>query len=106
MPHVSTVQTIKSSELIQFCTTSGYDCRLELEGSTLMPPEFNVGVTDWERSVKLRQGHYQVLEEEPHLTVSEDEVIESEALDDDIPNGVSSNIDEMRAMLERLLPDD
>jgi len=97
MPHVSTVHTIKSSELIQFCCNSGYDCRLELEGSTLMPPEFNVGITDWERSMKLRQGHYQVLESEPDLSMKEE--------DSDASDGIDSQLDEVRAMLERLLPD-
>jgi hypothetical protein len=37
-----------------FCSDSGYRCRLELEGSMLMPPEYNVHVTDWERSLRLR----------------------------------------------------
>lgn len=108
MPHVSTVHTIKSSELIQFCSNSGYDCRLELEGSTLMPPEFNVGITDWERSMKLRQGHYQVLENDPHLDElpSEDAGDVTHTDDDELPDGISSQLDEVRAMLERLLPDD
>ena len=116
MPHVSTVHTIKSSELIQFCTNSGYDCRLELEGSKLMPPEFNVGITDWERSMKLRQGHYQVLEEEPDLSTAasaassseelREEMMENSLLEDEIESGINSQLDEMRAMLERLLTED
>lgn len=31
-----------------------YNCRLEPCGSLLIPPDFNVGVTDWERSMRLR----------------------------------------------------
>ena len=128
MPHVSTVHTIKSSELIQFCSNSGYDCRLELEGSTLMPPEFNVGITDWERSMKLRQGHFQVLEEEPEYQANapsynfsddEDEddmhqidgdndgCLEEEVdVDEEVEDDISSQLDDVRAMLERLLPED
>jgi hypothetical protein len=37
-----------------FCSDSGYRCRLELEGSLLMPPDYNVHITDWERSLRLR----------------------------------------------------
>lgn len=102
MPHVSTVHTIKSSELIQFCLNSGYDCRLELTGSTLMPPEFNVGVTDWERSMKLRQGHFHVLDSEPQY--DEFETVRLEGYDH--PDDINAQLDEVRAMLERLLPDD
>lgn len=103
MPHVSTVHTIRSSELIQFCSNSGYECRLELDGSTLMPPEFNVGITDWERSMKLRQGQYQVLENEPTYGDVQDTDSVSNS---NLPDGISSQLDEVRSMLERLLPED
>ncbi|GFH22343.1 uncharacterized protein HaLaN_19795, partial [Haematococcus lacustris] len=39
--------------------------RLEPQGSLLIPPDFNVGVTDWERSMRLRDGRWAVLEAEP-----------------------------------------
>ncbi len=42
-----------------------YQCRLEPEGSLLIPPDFNVGVTDWERASRLRQGVFAVLDSEP-----------------------------------------
>ena len=32
----------------------GYQCRLEPRGTLLVPSDFNVGLTDWERSRKLR----------------------------------------------------
>ena len=44
----------------------GYQCRLEPRGSLLIPPDFNVGLTDWERSKRLRKGVFDVLEMEPH----------------------------------------
>lgn len=46
-------------------STQGYGCRLEPQGSLLIPPDFNVGVTDWERSMRLREGRFAVLEAEP-----------------------------------------
>ena len=52
--HVPKVCPIESKELLDFCADSGYNCRLEPSGSLLMPPEYNVGMTDWERSLRLR----------------------------------------------------
>eukprot|EP00210_Caulerpa_lentillifera_P006807 g6506.t1 len=131
MPHLSTVHTIKPSELIQFCNDSGYACRLELEGSILTPPEFNVGVTDWERSMKLRQGHYEVLDTEPELgignggggggggngnsttspsmkqeTIQETKTESTAADTSRISDSINMQIEDVREMLERLLPDD
>lgn len=54
MEHCPHVCSIPPAELMAFCSDSGYRCRLELEGSLLMPPEYNVHVTDWERSLRLR----------------------------------------------------
>lgn len=48
------VVPITPSELLEFCLESGYNCRLEQGGSELCPPDFNVDVTDWERSLRLR----------------------------------------------------
>lgn len=56
MEHCPHVCSIPPAELMAFCSDSGYRCRLELEGSLLMPPEYNVHVTDWERSLRLRCG--------------------------------------------------
>ena len=52
--HVPKVGPIESEELLDFCADSGYNCRLEPSGTLLMPPEYNVGMTDWERSLRLR----------------------------------------------------
>ena len=89
-----------------------------------MPPEFNVGITDWERSMKLRQGHFQVLEEEPEYVngpsynYSDDEdENDMHQIDgdidgrleedmDEVEDDISSQLDDVRAMLERLLPED
>ena len=46
--------------LILLYPLRGYQCRMEPRGSLLIPPDFNVGLTDWERSKRLRkvsQGH-------------------------------------------------
>ena len=44
---------------------------MEPRGSLLIPPDFNVGLTDWERSKRLRKGVFDVLELEPHGSASE-----------------------------------
>lgn len=124
MTHHPSVHTIRPKDLVKFCIDSGYACRLELKGSMMMPPEFNVGITDWERSLRLRAGKYSVLEEEPD--------VEREALiscadekesNEGKPNGIGDNLDktskhpemsdsiaielgDVRKMLERLLPED
>jgi hypothetical protein len=56
MEHCPHVCSIPPTELMAFCSDSGYRCRLELEGSLLMPPDYNVHITDWERSLRLRCG--------------------------------------------------
>ena len=38
---------------------------MEPRGSLLIPPDFNVGLTDWERARNLRSGNFDVLEMEP-----------------------------------------
>lgn len=53
--HVPEVSPIESKDLLDFCADSGYNCRLEPAGTLLIPPEYNVGMTDWERSLRLRQ---------------------------------------------------
>jgi hypothetical protein len=54
MSHAPTVCSIPPSELVEFCAEAGYCCRMEPAGSLLIPPDYNVGVTDWERSKRLR----------------------------------------------------
>lgn len=66
MDHEPTVWPIEWGELLDFCNTSGYRCRLEPAGSLLIPPDYNVGMTDWEKSLRLRKGEFSVLgAEEP-----------------------------------------
>ena len=54
MERAPNVVPITPSELLEFCKESGYNCRLEQGGSMLSPPDFNVDITDWERSLRLR----------------------------------------------------
>lgn len=56
MPHVPNVMPIEPKELLEFCSDAGYNCRLEPRGSWFTPPDYNVGMTDWERSLRLRCG--------------------------------------------------
>ncbi|KAL6763038.1 hypothetical protein V8C86DRAFT_3130291 [Haematococcus lacustris] len=65
MDHCPAVCSIPPEGLRAFCLEHGYGCRLEPQGSLLIPPDFNVGVTDWERSMRLRDGRWAVLEAEP-----------------------------------------
>ena len=67
MDHQPSVMPILWGELVDFCNNSGYRCRLEARGSLLIPPDYNVGMTDWEKSLRLRRGEFQVLEAEPPL---------------------------------------
>jgi hypothetical protein len=54
MPHVPHVMPIEPGELLDFCRDAGYAARLERPGSWFTPPDYNVGMTDWERSLRLR----------------------------------------------------
>ncbi|KAK9817727.1 hypothetical protein WJX72_001284 [[Myrmecia] bisecta] len=65
MEHAPNVCPIEPAELMDFCKDSGYNCRFEPRGSLLIPPDYNVGLTDWERSLKLREGQWSVLETNP-----------------------------------------
>jgi hypothetical protein len=42
----------------------------QTRGSLLLPPELNVEMTDWERSLRLREGQFAVLEAEPEPSTS------------------------------------
>lgn len=53
MEHTPTVCPIDPHELLAFCAESGHSCRLEEAGSLLIPPNCNVGITDWERTLRL-----------------------------------------------------
>ena len=65
MAHAPAVCGISPGELLDFCADAGYAARLEPAGSLLAPPECNVGLTDWERSVRLRGGQWSVLPADP-----------------------------------------
>lgn len=128
MDHEPTVWPIEWGELLEFCNSAGYRCRLEPSGSLLIPPDYNVGMTDWEKSLKLRKGEFSVLGAEPAprpaeagaglfidgpnwvfdlapVAQDEDEV-RAEHLNAVIDSQLSSPaaLEAMRASLERLLP--
>lgn len=67
MDHAPSVCPIDPAELLEFCADAGYAARLEPTGTPLLPPECNVGLTDWERSVRLRAGGWSVLPAEPEV---------------------------------------
>lgn len=130
MDHEPTVWPIEWGELLEFCNSAGYRCRLEPAGSLLIPPDYNVGMTDWEKSLKLRKGEFSVLGAEPlaagHPSAAStsffldgpdwifesaavgahDEEVHAEQLSAVIDSQLSSpsQLAAMRASLERLLP--
>ena len=57
LEHVPHVSPITVQELLDFCEDAGYKCRLEPRGTLLLPPDYNIGLTDWERSLRLRCVH-------------------------------------------------
>lgn len=65
MEHVPYVCGIAPRELLDFCLDEAYHCRMEPAQSLLIPPDCNVGMTDWERSLRLREGQWAVLPSEP-----------------------------------------
>ena len=65
MDHVPSVCPIEPAELLDFCTDSGYSYRVEAQGSLLIPPDYYVGMTDWERSLRLRYSVHLIVEQNP-----------------------------------------
>ena len=65
MDHVPSVCPIEPAELLDFCTDSGYSYRVEAQGSLLIPPDYYVGMTDWERSLRLRYAVHLIVEQNP-----------------------------------------
>lgn len=63
--HQPAVYSTSWSDIREWCAENNAKCRLEQEGSLLIPPESNVSVTDWERALALQRGEFSVLEEEP-----------------------------------------
>ena len=63
MDHVPSVCPIEPAELLDFCTDSGYSYRVEAQGSLLIPPDYYVGMTDWERSLRLRCAMHLIMEQ-------------------------------------------
>ncbi|KAI3436728.1 hypothetical protein D9Q98_006143 [Chlorella vulgaris] len=126
MDHQPTVWPIEWGELLEFCNSAGYRCRLEPSGSLLIPPDYNVGMTDWEKSLRLRKGEFSVLGAEPAPRQAAGEgffldgpnwVFESAAMQDedellaeqfsaviDSQLGSPAALEAARASLERLLP--
>lgn len=64
--HQPAVYSTSWSDIREWCSENNAKCRLEQEGSLLIPPESNVSVTDWERALALQRGEFSVLEEEPN----------------------------------------
>ncbi|KAF8061355.1 DTX44 [Scenedesmus sp. PABB004] len=103
MEHCPHVCSIPPTELMAFCGDSGYRCRLELAGSLLMPPDYNVHVTDWERSLRLREGKFHVLPEEPERAAGEAAGAAAQLLLRQSELG-AAQLATLKAQLEALLP--
>lgn len=65
MFHKPSVFSLSWADVTEWCNETNTRCRLEAAGSLLIPPEANVGVTDWERALALQRGEFQVLDSEP-----------------------------------------
>ena len=94
--HLPSVCSIPPEELLDFCVDAGYNCRLEPAGSHLLPPDFNVGTTDWERSLRLRNGNFAVLDHEPQFDING-------LVDETFKFGGLTELDRQKLQLERLL---
>jgi hypothetical protein len=112
MDHVPSVCPIEPAELLDFCTDSGYSYRVEAQGSLLIPPDYYVGMTDWERSLRLREGKWTVMDrDQPSPSTSPAE--QAQAADQQPQHLNNANfyplsepnfqLEEARASLERLL---
>lgn len=115
MDHVPSVCPIEPVELLDFCTDSGYSYRVEAQGSLLIPPDYYVGVTDWERSMRLREGKWSVMERDLSTPPTPPtEMATPSAAELRVGNNAtlypmtdsSYLLEEARARLERLLPKD
>lgn len=116
MEHVPSVCPIEPAELLDFCADSGYSYRVEAIGSLLIPPDYYVGITDWERSLRLREGKWTVMDRDlsagpTSADVSAGSTPAAEPLMSNNANYYplsesSYLLEEARARLERLLPRD
>lgn len=114
MDHVPSVCPLEPAELLEFCSDSGYSYRVESKGSLLIPPDYYVGMTDWERLLRLREGKWTVRERNlispPTPAASESDASPAPAPEPLMSNNanyypLSSDylLEEARARLERLL---
>lgn len=111
MDRAPSVVPINPSELLDFCQEAGYNCRLEQTGSIISPPDFNVDITDWERSLRLRNGLWSVVDES---TDQADDVpypyLDSNTAQQPfnnagvyLPNESAMALEELRSRLEKLM---
>eukprot|EP00798_Chlamydomonas_sp_ICE-L_P012856 gene12856-3570_t len=106
MDHSPQVSLVQVPDLCRFCDEHGYQCRMEPAGCLLIPPTFNVTDTDWERSERLRNGLWSVMQTEPDMQVNRqpDNLAGAATLS---RNSASmwgaSDLDTIRAQLEKLL---
>ncbi|DBB14354.1 TPA: hypothetical protein ACH3X3_004655 [Trebouxia sp. C0006] len=110
MERAPNVVPITPSELLEFCKESGYNCRLEQGGSMLSPPDFNVDITDWERSLRLRNGMWSVIDESAQQTTESAQFsfLDSSTMPHNnagvyLPNDSVLALDELRTRLEKLM---
>lgn len=112
MEHSPTVIGLEPSELVDFCKDSNYSYRVEADGSLLIPPDYYVGITDWERSIRLREGRWSVSERdfitaqgnEPDTSIAKDmqRPLVGNNANNYLPSDASYVLEEQRARLERL----
>lgn len=123
LTHKPSVFSISWCEVTEWCEENNTRCRLEPAGSLLIPPEANVGVTDWERALALQRGEYHVLDAEPAVGYAQgasalpadyltptgffidgpEWVYEDEVADSVASRLADANLAAIRAELERLM---
>ncbi|KAK9855786.1 hypothetical protein WJX84_005674 [Apatococcus fuscideae] len=91
--HVGKVCAMAPRELLAFCVDAGYNCRLEPQGTLLTPPEIEAPISEWERTVKLRDEQW---------TVQDRDVLPRDPCEGEFCTP-DTNLVEARARLEKLL---
>eukprot|EP00798_Chlamydomonas_sp_ICE-L_P000950 gene950-33806_t len=117
MAHAPKVCKVKVADIKNFCKDHGYQCRLESAGSLFLPPDLNVGDTDWERANRLRSGSYELLVKDegnsgsnttstqPSTTSSTSSTSStSRTSPHDMPSMTEADLMSLRNQFERLLP--
>lgn len=65
MGYCPETEAVDPQDLLEFCVEAGHHCRFEPRDTLLLPAETCLDMTDWERSNRLRNGHFEVIGDDP-----------------------------------------